>query len=263
MWRRFRSRSFLRLRPHVNEFQGYPLGWTACRHVCQWIDNRNDWVFNIFTSSMHSTSRIVDTVGNAFTRRDITSAVSLGIYSIENNRTFAPASDILLNKSRYPNSSGVLTSAKMRWVALETSLEMHLNSPRTSWSCWSALVDWSAQWALTRLHGPSVMSDILEWRLINWCNPSWGKFFVEKPVKFGKRRVENKRRHWAMESSWTSMESQIISWQYARKELSSTTLEDVNLATLILSILTLRLKAALFVAILLYVCISEVVVILI
>jgi len=66
-----------------------------------------------------------------------------------------------------------------------------------------------------------------------------------------------------MESSWTSMESQIISWQYARKELSSTTLEDVNLATLILSILTLRLKAALFVAILLYVCISEVVVILI
>lgn len=82
----------------------------------------------LVTPSMNCTKRNVDTPGNAAASRGITS-VSLGVNSIDNNRTSALTSDILLNKSRYPNSWLVLTLAKMRWVALETRLEMHLNSP--------------------------------------------------------------------------------------------------------------------------------------
>ena len=65
--------------------------------------------------------------------------------------------DIFSNKSRYPTLWVVLALAKMRWVVLETSLETHLKSPRTSPSRWSELVDSSAHWVPTRLHEPSVI----------------------------------------------------------------------------------------------------------
>ena len=96
---------------------------------------------------------------------------------------------------------------------------------------------------------------------MNACSPSWGKPCVEKHAKFGRRRLENKRKHCAMDSPWTLMVSTVIRWPYASNEFSSTTLGVVNPVTSIFNTSIFLLKAVLRVAIFLYVWISDVVLI--
>lgn len=94
---------------------------------------------------------------------------------------------------------------------------------------------------------------------MNRSSPSWGRFCVEKHVKFGKRRFANNRRHCTTDRAWISMESIVILCPYASKEPNSKTSEGVSLVSSTLNIPIFALKATLDFAILWYVWISEIV----